>query len=162
MIIAILFILVFLGFVIAAVSQSKISKRKCAYLALSLSFLCTAWACTFVGFKGDDGPGTGFYVMFLMIAVFLLWLVLISFAFNSRPAVTFAWGYAALLLALFLHTIYLRGFDGLLLVTFLAIVAFYELANLLIYKAKTKTLKIIAVLTTLASYALPVIAISYL
>lgn len=79
-ILILIFIIISIGYLIYAfVTNPNFTKRKLAFLALSLSFVLNSLPFFFLGI-----PDGIFFLIFYLFFIFIIWVIWITFAFDHR------------------------------------------------------------------------------
>ena len=150
----IIFLLVFIAFLISAiVSNHNFTKRKLAFIGLSTSFALTIIPCIVSGISAKypsdgDSLGGGFLMLFALYIAILLWLTLVFIVLKCHYRVL-CYAFAIIMPACFAFNYFSVGFYDKILLLLTANAVYHIISAILIEKAKSMPMKIIAVISAI-------------
>lgn len=150
----IIFLLVFIAFLISAiVTNQNFTKRKLAFFGLSTSFALTIIPCIVSGISAKypsdgDALGGGFLMLFALFMAILLWLTLVVIVLKCHYRVL-CYAFAIIMAVCFAFNYFSVGFYVKILLLLTANAAYHIISAILIEKAKSMPMKIIAVISAI-------------
>ena len=150
----IIFLLVFIAFLISAiVTNHNFTKRKLAFIGLSTSFALTIIPCIVSGISAKypsdgDALGGGFLMLFAIFMAVLLWLSLVVIVLKCHYRIL-CYAFAIIMSACFAFNYFSVGFYDKILLLLTANAVYHIISAILIEKAKSMPMKIIAVISAI-------------
>ena len=151
---SIIFLLLFIVFLISAiVTNHNFTKRKLAFIGLSTSFALTIIPCIVSGISAKypsdgDSLGGGFLMLFALFMAILLWLTLVVIVLKCHYHVL-CYAFAIIMAVCFAFNYFSVGFYDKILLLLTANAVYHIISAILIEKAKSMPMKIIAVISAI-------------
>lgn len=150
----IIFLLLFIAFLVSAiVTNQNFTKRKLAFIGLSTSFALTIIPCIVSGISAKypsdgDALGGGFLMLFALYIAILLWLTLVVIVLKCHYHVL-CYAFAIIMAVCFAFNYFSVGFYDKILLLLTANAVYHIISAILIEKAKSMPMKIIAVISAI-------------
>lgn len=150
----IIFLLLFIAFLISAiVTNHNFTKRKLAFIGLSTSYALTIMPCIVSGIlvecpSDGDALGGGFLMLFALYLTILLWLTLVVIVLKCHYRIL-CYAFAIIMAVCFAFNYFSVGFYDKILLLLTANAVYHIISAILIEKAKSMPMKIIAVISAI-------------